>query len=142
VNPPAPGPWLRRVLLVGAAYLVAGLLFGALAAGAASHQMRVAWRLAAWMVSAAAFAAQIGYEHFQLRIRPRATAVHAALAVAMGACAVAVAANIHALRTGAGNHTLLALALVIWPVATAGPAFLAAWAVAVGLERWRPPHHD
>ena len=51
--------WARAVVIVGVVYLVAGLVFGALAGAAGSHQMRVAWRLAAWATSAAAFASHI-----------------------------------------------------------------------------------
>src|SRR6202162_2123124 len=65
--------WVRAALLVGVLYLVAGLGFGELARLASSNQVREAWRLAAWVVSAAAFAAQIGYEHFRLRSSPGAT---------------------------------------------------------------------
>ena len=81
--------WLRPVLLVGAVYLAAGIAFGALAAGSASHQMRLTWRLAAWPASAAAFAAHVAHEHFRRRNPPRATAWHTALAVALGAFALA-----------------------------------------------------
>jgi purine-cytosine permease-like protein len=77
------------VLLVGAVYLAAGIGFGALAAGSASQQIRVTWRLAAWLASAAAFAAHIGYEHFRRRNPPRATAWHTPLAFALGAFALA-----------------------------------------------------
>jgi len=38
---------VRAVLLLGVAYLVAGIVFGALAGQAASHPVRVAWRWAA-----------------------------------------------------------------------------------------------
>jgi hypothetical protein len=85
-------------MLAGAVYLVAGITFAALAGWAPSPQMRVAWRLAAWLTSGAAFAAHVGYEHFRLRTLPLATASHAAAAVAVGAFALAVAANVHALR--------------------------------------------
>lgn len=130
--------WLRPVILVGVVYLLAGVTFGALAAGSASHQMRVTWRLAAWLTSAAAFAAHIGYEHFRLRNSPRTTALHTAAGVAVGAFALAVAANVHALRTASGNLRLLHLALVVWPVMTAVPAFVVALAAVVGLARTRP----
>jgi hypothetical protein len=126
------------MLLVGAVYLVAGIAFGALAAAAPSHQLRVAWRLAAWLASAIAFAAHIGYEHFRLLSCPRITASHTALSVAVGAFGLAVAANIHALRTASGNHRLLAVALVVWPVLAAVPAFVVALAAAAGLARVRP----
>jgi hypothetical protein len=48
--------WVRAVLVVGGVYLVAGILFAALAKSASSHQMVVAWRLAAWVISASALA--------------------------------------------------------------------------------------
>jgi hypothetical protein len=126
------------MLLVGAVYLVAGIGFGALAAAAPSHQLRVAWRLAAWLASAIAFAAHIGYEHVRRRSSPRTTALHVSLAVAAGAFALAMAANIHALRTASGNHRLLAIALVVWPVLGAVPAFVVALAAALELARVRP----
>ena len=126
------------MLLAGATYLVAGIAFGALAGRAPSHQLRSAWRLAAWLVSAAAFAAHIGDEHFRLRSAPRTTALHAALAAALGAFALAAAANVHEILAAPSYRPLLAIALVAWPVGTAVPAFLVALAVAAGLARARP----
>ena len=55
----------------------------------------------------------------------------------MGAFGLAVAANIHSLRTGTGNQRLLALALVIWPIIAAVPAFIVALVVTAGLARLR-----
>ena len=138
VNGSGRQPWLRPALLVGVVYLAAGLVFGGLAGLAPSHRMVVAWRLAAWLASAAAFAAHIGYEHFRLRDPPRATALHAAVAVALGAFALAAAANVHELWTARSYRPMLAIALVAWPVATAVPAFLVALAAAAGLARARP----
>src|SRR5437588_12392059 len=86
--------WLRAVLLVGVVYLVVGVTFATLAGRSGSGQMRGVWRLVAWVVSAAAFAAHIGYEHFRLRHPPRRTALHAALAAALGAFGLVVAANV------------------------------------------------
>lgn len=129
--------WLGAALLVGAVYLAAGIGFGALAGSAASHQMLVAWRLAAWLVSAAAFAAQIWYEHFRLRSSPRALAWHASLAAAAGAFGLAVAANIHALVTAAAWRPVHGIALVAWPVGTAVPAFVVALVAAAALARTR-----
>src|SRR5213083_2501125 len=100
--------WLRVMLLLGVVYLVAGIEFGALAGRAASIQMRTAWRLAAWLTSAAAFVAHIWYEQFRLRNSPLTTAVHASLAAALGAFALAVAANLHAQWAASGNRRLLA----------------------------------
>src|SRR5437667_6366065 len=128
---------LRVLILLGAVYLLAGITFGALAGGSASIQMRTAWRLAAWLTSAAAFGAHIWYEQFRLRNSTIATAVHASLAAALGAFALAVAANLHAQWNASGNRRLLALALALWPAMTAVPAFVVALAVAAGLARTR-----
>src|SRR5438552_1442255 len=100
---------LRVLILLGAVYLLAGITFGALAGGAASIQMRTAWRLAAWLTSAVAFGAHIWYEQFRLRNSTIATAVHASLAAALGAFALAVAANLHAQWTASGNRRLPSL---------------------------------
>jgi hypothetical protein len=113
-------------MLVGAAYLAAGMIFGALAARASSDQMRVTWRLLAWLTSGVAFAAHIAYEHFRLRDSPVTTALHTSLAVALGACALAAAANIHGLAAGSSHQRALVLALVAWPVLAAVPAFVIA----------------
>src|SRR5205809_5281788 len=113
--------WLRAVLLVGVVYLVTGITFAALAHGAGSNQIRVTWRLAAWVISAAAFAAHIGYEHVRLRSSPATVALHASLAVALGAFALAVAAVVHVVQgqTAASHQNLLALALIVCPACTA-----------------------
>jgi len=121
-------------LLVGVLYLVVGIVFGALAGSAASNQARGAWRLAAWVISAAAFGAHIGYEQVRLRNSPRTTAFHASLAAALGAFGLAAAASVHGLRT---HHHFPAIALAIWPVMTALPAFVVALAAAALLARAR-----
>jgi hypothetical protein len=126
--------WVRAALLVGVLYLVAGLGFGELARLASSNQVREAWRLAAWAISAAAFAAHVGYEHFRLRSPPKITAFHAALAVALGAFGLAVAAALHG---RAVHRPFPAFALAVWPIATAVPAFVVALIVAAVLTRVR-----
>ena len=113
-------PWIRAALLLGLAYFLVGRGFAA----PASH-VRV-WRLAAWLVSGAMFAAHIAYEHFRLRHAPRSTALHAALAVALGAFGLAVAGALHALLTTSTLRLSWLLAFVVWPLATAVPAFLVA----------------
>jgi hypothetical protein len=126
--------WIRAALIVGIVYLAAGIVFAALAKSAGSNQARVAWRLAAWLISAVAFAAHIGYEHARLRSRPVTTALHAGLAVGLGAFGLAVSASIHAHAT---NHHFPAFALAVWPVMTGVPAFLVALAAATVLARAR-----
>ena len=124
--------WVRAMILVAVAYMAIGIVFAALAADA--NYVRV-WRLAAWIASAAATAAHIGYEHYRLRSSPRPTALHAAGAVALGAFGLALAANIHWLVAGTHGQRPPLLALPVWPVITALPAFLAALAVATVLAR-------
>jgi hypothetical protein len=131
--------WLRAVLFVGVVYLVAGLTFGALAGQTASTQMRVTWRLAAWLISGVAFAAHIAYEQIRLRSTPGTTALHASLAPALGAFGLAVAANVHA-QAASVHRPAHTLALVLWPVLTALPAFVVALAAAAGLALARRAH--
>jgi hypothetical protein len=122
--------WVRAALLVGAAYFLVGKVF-ALPAGHAR-----AWRLAAWLVSSVAYAAQIGYEYFWLRSSPRTTALHAAVAVAIGAFALALAGMIHSLGAASSIRPAWLLALVLWPAFTAIPAFFVALVSATMLERF------
>ena len=129
--------WARAVILLGVLYLVVGLSFGALA-GISSNRMRVAWRLSAWLTSGAAFLAHIWHEHFRLRHSPATIAMHASLAAGLGAFGLAVAANIHAQRSGSTHQGALALALVAWPVLTAVPAFVVALGAAALLSLRRP----
>lgn len=127
------------VLILGALYFLAGIVFGELAGQAGSHQMRVAWRWAAWVVSAIAFGAHIVYEQVLLRSSPRITALHVSLAAGLGAFGLAIAANVHALTVSPYQPPLLlVLSLAIWPVMTALPAFVVALVAAILFARvWR-----
>ena len=124
-------PWLRAAILVGVVYALVGIAF----AVPATHVQ--AWRLAAWVVSAIAYAAHIAYEHFRLRNSSLSAALHVALAVALGAFGLAVGANIHSLSTGSTDQhrQLLLLSLAIWPLITALPAFLVALGMSAVLAR-------
>jgi len=135
----APGQkrWLRAVILLGALYLIIGVTFAALAGLAATTQMRIACRLGAWLISAAAFVTHVWHEQFRRGNLPVTTALHASWAAALGAFGLAVAANLHAHWTGSGNQHLLALALVTFPAITAVPAFVVAVAIATVLARTR-----
>ncbi len=127
--------WGHAVVLFGVVYAFVGIAF----AMPASHAKF--WRLAAWVVSAFAYAAHIGYELFPLRNLPRSAALHIALAVALGAFGLAVGANIHSLRLGSVDEhqrLLLLLSLGLWPVITALPAFLVALGAGWFLARFRP----
>ena len=94
----------------------------------------------AWVVSGAVYAAHIGYEHVRLRHSPWAIAAHAAVAVAIGAIGLAVIGMTHALWVTSSISPLWLLALVIWPAATAAPAFVVALGIAlVGRAATRDP---
>jgi len=126
--------WSRAAILAGALYLIAGLVFAALAGRAPSPALRTTWRAAAYLVSAFVFAVHIRHEHMR-GARPLATAMHASIGVALGACALAFAANLHALSTPSANRVRLAIALVAWPLLTGVPAFLASLFAASILKR-------
>jgi uncharacterized protein (DUF486 family) len=121
------------MVLLGALYFVFGVAFAAFASWSASNSMRVTWNRLGFLISAVAFALHIGYEHFRLRNSPLITASHVSIAVALGAFALAVSANVHGYRVGTSNQRLLAFALVAWPAITAVPAFAVALVGAAGL---------
>jgi hypothetical protein len=129
VNESRRQPWIRAALLVGVTYFVIGRVFAA-----PSANLRL-WRLAAWMLSALAYAAHIWYEHFRLRASTRSTALHVALAVAIGAIGLALGGMIHSLFSGSPLRPAWLLALVLWPAITAVPAFLVALVAAAVLSR-------
>jgi hypothetical protein len=125
--------WHRAVILLGVVYVVIGLTFGSLAGWASSSQMRVTWRLLAWLMSAIAFAAHIWYEQFRLRSARVPTGFHAALGVALGALLVAGAAVFHGQATAATHQNRRVISLVLWPILAGVPAFLVALAAAAAL---------
>ncbi len=125
---------------MGVVYFVVGITLAKLANRAPADQIRVAWRLAAWVISAAVFAVHIGYEHFQLRSSPRTTALHSSLAVALGAFLLAVAANVHGQWVASSHQRALAFALVAWPALAAVPAFVVALVASAVLALRRRGH--
>ena len=133
--------WLRVAMFFAIVYPVVGITFAALASPSASNQTRLTWRLAAWVLSAAAFATHLGYEHFRLRNPPLRAALHVAMAVALGAFVLAVWVNVHAHWVGATSQQspLAPWALVLFPVVTGLPAFLVALVVVAILARMRRP---
>ncbi len=121
------------IVVLGALYFVFGVAFGALAGSAGSNSMREIWNRSGFLASAIAFALHIGYEHFRLRSSPLITASHVSIAVALGAFALALSANVHGYRVGSSNQRLLAFALLAWPAISAVPAFVVAILAAGGL---------
>lgn len=122
--------WVGAALLVGAAYGLIGRLFALPASDV--H----AWRVAAWIVSGAVYAAHIGYEHLRLRSSPRLTGLHVAVAVAIGALALVVAGMLHDLWTAATIRPAWLFALVVLPAGSAIPAFLGGLVVGATLRRF------
>ncbi len=128
---PSHRSWIGTALFLGIGYAAIGVLF-------ALPTMHVhAWRWAAWAVSAVGYASHILYETMRLRSSPGLAALHVASAVALGAFGLAVGANIHAVAIGSPNQhrSLVLLALVLWPVITALPAFLVALVVSIVVTR-------
>ena len=136
---PANPSWLRMAMFFAILYPVVGILFAALANPSVSNAMRINWRLAAWLVSAGAFAAHLGYEHFRLRNPPLRAALHVSVAVALGGFALAVWVIVHAHWIAASHQSPLApLALVVFPAVTGVPAFVVALVAAALLARNAP----
>jgi len=128
----------RAVAFLSGVYVIAGIASGALASHAASHQAVIAWRWAAWLVSAIAFGAHIVYEQVRLRTSPKITALHVSLAAGLGALGLAIAANVHARAVSPHQHSLiLVFSLAIWPIMVALPAFVVALVTAILLARVR-----
>jgi len=132
MDSPTHQRWLRMAMFLAVLYPVVGIVF----AVAAFKGMVVFWRLAAWLVCAAAFAAHLGYEHSRLQSPPRRAALHVSLAVALGAFLLAVWINVHAYWSAAGHQSHFApLALVLFPVVTGAPAFVVALVVSFLIRR-------
>jgi hypothetical protein len=128
----------RGVLLVAALYLSVGILAAELAREAASHEMVLVWRWAAWVVSGFAFGAHVIYEQVHVRSSSKITAFHVSSAAGLGAFGLAVAANVHAELVSPQQHPrFLAWSLAIWPAITVLPAFAVALVAAILLARAR-----
>jgi hypothetical protein len=121
--------WFRIALLLGVVYVLIGRVF----ALPVNHVGL--WRLAAWIVSGGVYAAHFWHEHFRMRNSPRLTAVHIAVAVAVGAFGLAVSGMIHSLSTTSAIRPAWLLALVLWPAVTAVPAFIGALGLGAMLRR-------
>jgi hypothetical protein len=110
--------WFGVAVLVGFVYGAVGVLL-AIPSGHARL-----WRLAAWVISAAIYFLQVGYEHFRLRNSVLASSFHVAAAVSIGGFALAVAATVHSfVVVPPYPRTRLYLAVVLWPLLTGIPAY-------------------
>ena len=132
---PARRPWAR-------AAIIAGLLYFAAGSGSAAidpyipETLRFAWRLSSWIASAVVFAIHIRFELVRLRSRTVALALHAAAGAAIGGFLIAAAATVRAALLAGGLPSLnYLLALVLFPLVTAVPAFVAALVVGAAVIR-------
>jgi hypothetical protein len=126
--------WLI-ILLFGIGYAVVGIAFPNPSNAGETQRM---WRLAAWAASVIIFGIQMWYEHFRFHNRQLKTALHIAISATIGAFALAVAANIHALHSNVSHHSLLVASLILWPIFIAVPAFLFAIIIAFVLTKIKP----
>jgi hypothetical protein len=123
-------------LILAASYFIIG--YGsALLDPSIPAQMRFSWRLAAWLACGLAYAAHIVYLRFKFRKSPLETALQAAMAVALGAFLLALAAMVHAVMVAShAPYWQFLVALIVWPLITACPAFVVAFSVAWLLGRF------
>ena len=112
--------WLRAAILFGLAYFLVGRLF------AVPGEHAQAWRFAAWLVSFLIYTTHFRYERARPSSPPRVVALHVATAVAIGAFGVAVAGMMRSIATLGSLKPTWLLALVLFPLVTAVPAFLVA----------------
>src|SRR6266545_4542375 len=117
--------WVAVAVSVAIAYPVVGIGFAALDGLSYSAGVRV-WRLGAWGLCAAVFAAHLGYERLWVKNSPVRAALHVSVAVAVGAFVLAGWVNVHGLWIGARQSAMAPLALVLFPLLTGVPAFAVA----------------
>jgi hypothetical protein len=136
-RPPARERRLWITLGVAVFYAMVGVATSALnGADASTTSVRIT-RFAAWGVSLVVFLAQVIVERTRLRVHPRSVAADAALATAIGALVLAVRAALHAVSAGRFEERW-ALALVLWPLLLAMPAFV----IAFGLSSMLRPRGE
>ena len=124
--------WLAAALVAAIIYPVVGVAFAFLDNGAGGPFGIPFWRLAAWVASALVFAAHFVYEQ-RRRSSPLRTAWHLSFAVALGAFLLAVWILVRGRMIGAPQRSLVAFALVLFPLFAGVPAFVIA-VIAAGLR--------
>lgn len=78
------------------------------------------------MISGLALALHFAFERYRRRASPARAALVPAVAVTLGAFLLALMANVHDLGSATGYRPRMLLALVLWPLITAVPAFAVA----------------
>ena len=125
-----------RILIFAACYVLVGAAAAYLAARAPSLPARNLWRLAAWVLSLVLFLVQLHHERVRLAQSTSLAAWHTALAVALGALALAAVGPVRA-HWGSEAQARALLSLILWPVLTGIPALIAAGLVGALIARAR-----
>jgi len=131
---PVKPAWVSATFAAGCLYLLIGLVSADLAGGAPGPRQRF-WRGMAWLLSAIVFCIQVARDRIRMRFSAASTAFHAALGAALGALGLAIAATIHGYMVSTSHLRAIKLALLIWPVMTAIPAFFVAYLAALVIRR-------
>jgi hypothetical protein len=122
--------WVGVAILAGASYGFIGIVFGL-----PSSHVRI-WRLAAWAVSGVVYMCHLAYERSWVGALPLTTATHVAVAVAIGGFLLAVGATVHAATVSShAPYWRFVVALILWPIITAVPAFFVALVLTSVLSR-------
>ena len=124
------------VVLAALAYVVIGVATADFAGGAATSQMRTAWRLAGWLLSLAVFLVHLGYEHVRTRNSNARGALRTASAVAIAALVLALVGPVRSHWTASDFGRAVILSVVLWPIVTGVPAFLVSLLGGMVLRRY------
>ena len=125
---------MPTALLAAVVYPAVGIGFAILDSSSGPAQIHF-WRLAAWVVSALVFGAHLLHEQRTRSAAPLQVAAHVSAGVALGAFLLAVWVLLQGHLSGARTQSPLApLALILFPLLTGIPAFVAGVGVA-GLAR-------
>ena len=93
------------------------------------------WRLAAWILSAVVFALHVLHLHFRERVSAARVARSAALGCAIGGFGLAAWAMVFNATRGTMRPGTWGLALVLWPLILAVPAFILAYVGSILFQR-------
>ena len=125
--------WISHAILIGIVYALIGIFF------TIPNTHVQAWRYAAWITSAIVYATHFCYEYFRQRNTAKSTALHVAIAVAIGGLALAIGAVFHSLFVSPNySRWRFGLALMLWPILTGLPAFVVALVITLLLNLFRP----
>jgi hypothetical protein len=127
---------MRAALLAVLAYIVSSFAAAALAGSANSAAGRTSWRLVGWIVPLIVFSIHVSYECVRRGNPSMRVARHVAVAVALGAFLFAAGAPVASHWSEGHLSRLVLLSLVLWPILTGVPAFVAAFAAASILGRF------